>query len=125
MGDLTGERMRGALRALFWLAATGAAVMAVLPHPPRLPTDAWGDKFHHVLAFSVLAALAAAAWPAAARWRTVGWLSLFGAGIEVVQAIPVLHRDSDVRDWVADTAAVLVVMAGAALVRRRSRAGIV
>jgi hypothetical protein len=35
---------------------------------------------------------------------------LFGAVIEVVQAIPMLHRDSDVMDWIADTAAVLVVL---------------
>ncbi len=37
-------------------------------------------------------------------------LSLFGALIEVVQAIPALHRDSDVLDWLADTVAVVVVL---------------
>jgi hypothetical protein len=37
-------------------------------------------------------------------------LSLFGAFIEVVQAIPELHRDSDVLDWLADTVAVAVVL---------------
>ncbi len=121
-GHARDERLRAALRALFWIAAAGAAVMAVLPHPPRLPTDAWGDKFHHVLAFTVLAALAAAGWPRAAAWRMIGWLSLFGAGIEAVQAIPALHRDSDVRDWMADTLAVAAVMAVAALVRRRKGA---
>jgi hypothetical protein len=44
------------------------------------------------------------------------WLSLFGAFIEVVQAIPALHRDSDVLDWLADTAA-----AGAILLLVRLR----
>jgi hypothetical protein len=35
---------------------------------------------------------------------------LFGAFIELVQAIPALGRDSDVRDWVADTAAIIAVL---------------
>jgi len=33
-------------------------------------------------------------------------LSLVGAVIEVIQAIPALHRDSDVLDWLAVTIAV-------------------
>ena len=37
-------------------------------------------------------------------------LSLFGAFIEVVQAIPALQRDSDLLDWLADTAAVAVIL---------------
>jgi VanZ family protein len=37
-------------------------------------------------------------------------LSLFGAFIEVVQAIPALHRDSDVKDWIADTIAAGAVL---------------
>ena len=37
-------------------------------------------------------------------------LSLFGALIEVFQSIPALHRDSDVVDWIADTAAGIVVL---------------
>ena len=35
-------------------------------------------------------------------------LSAFGALIEVLQMIQVLHRDADVRDWIADTAAIVV-----------------
>jgi hypothetical protein len=30
--------------------------------------------------------------------------------IELVQAIPALHRDSDVKDWIADTLAAGVVL---------------
>ena len=33
-------------------------------------------------------------------------LSFLGALIEVLQAIPELHRDCDIRDWIADTAAI-------------------
>jgi len=108
-------------RILFWVAAVFAVTMAVLPHPPALPTDAWGDKFQHVMAFAVLAALASMGWPRAPWWKVLGLLSLLGAGIELVQAIPQLHRDADVRDWIADTLAVLAVMAAATLIIRRPK----
>ena len=42
--------------------------------------------------------------------RLLVGLSLFGAAIEVVQAIPALHRDSDVSDWLADTIAAVAVV---------------
>jgi len=96
--------------AAFWLAATFALVMASLPHPPRLTGDL-SDKVQHILAFAVLALLAALAYPRAPKWLLAAGLSLFGAAIEAVQAIPALHRDSDWLDWLADTAAVLAVLA--------------
>ena len=52
------------------------------------------------------------------RTRTAERLSFLGALIEVGQSIPVLHRDCDIRDWFADTAAVLVVLGLYALARR-------
>lgn len=106
-------------RVVFVAALVTAVVFACLPQPPALPTDALGDKFHHVLAFAVLAALAAAGWPQTPAWRRIEHLSFLGALIEVVQAIPTLHRDCDIRDWVADTLAILVVTGLAALLSRR------
>ena len=50
--------------------------------------------------------------------RVAERLSFLGALIEVAQSIPMLGRDCDIRDWFADTAAVLVVVGGWALVRR-------
>ena len=108
-------------RVLFCAALGFAVVMAILPKPPQLPTDALGDKFHHILAFAVLSALAAAAWPRASRWRTIERLSFLGALIEVVQAIPGLHRDCDIRDWVADTLAIMLVTGIAAWLAKRQR----
>ncbi|KRC79952.1 hypothetical protein [Sphingomonas sp. Root241] len=104
----------------FWAALAFAFVMATLPHPPQLPGDPV-DKVQHILAFTVLTALACAAWPAMSRLRLLIALSAFGALIEVVQAIPALHRDSDWRDWVADTGAILVTLALAAAARRLVR----
>jgi VanZ family protein len=83
--------------------------MAVLPHPPQVPGEP-NDKVQHIIAFATLSLLGSFAYPRTALLRLLAGLSLFGAFIEVVQAIPVLHRDSDVLDWLADTVAVIVVL---------------
>jgi hypothetical protein len=102
-------RASRASRAAFWAAACFAFVMAVLPHPPQIPGEP-NDKVQHIAAFATLALLGSFAYPRAALLKLLAGLSLFGAFIEVVQAIPELHRDSDVLDWLADTAAVAVVL---------------
>ena len=112
--------MRRYLPWAFWAALALTFVMAALPHPPRIPGDPV-DKLQHMAAFTVLTALACAAWPAMSRLRLAIILSAFGAWIEVVQAIPALHRDSDWRDWVADTAAILVTLAIAVVIERLMR----
>jgi VanZ family protein len=96
-------------RSIFWAAACFAFIMAVLPHPPEVPGHP-NDKVQHIAAFATLALLGSFAYPRTALAKLLLWLSLFGAAIEVVQAIPALHRDSDVRDWLADTIAVAVVL---------------
>ena len=84
--------------------------MAILPHPPQVPGEP-NDKVEHMIAFATLAALGSIAYPRTALLKLLAALSLFGALIEFVQAIPALQRDSDVKDWIADTAAVAVVLA--------------
>ena len=113
----------GVLRPLFWVLAAFALLMALLPKPPSLPIDRFGDKFSHMLAFAVLAGLANLGWQSIKAWRIALWLSAFGALIEVLQLIPPLHRDSDLRDWLADTAAILAAtLIARALFRRRGSA---
>jgi VanZ family protein len=97
------------VRLLFWAAAAFAFVMAVLPHPPRLPGEP-SDKVQHVIAFATLALLGSGAYSGLKPLKLLAGLSLFGAFIEVMQAIPALHRDSDVLDWIADTIAVAVIL---------------
>jgi VanZ family protein len=98
------------LRLAFWSAAAFAFVMAVLPHPPELPGDP-SDKVQHVAAFATLGLLGTLAYPRLSAPKLVVRLSLFGAFIELVQAIPKLHRDSSVLDWIADTIACAIVLA--------------
>ena len=106
---LAGRSGSSAARAAFWTAASFAFVMAVLPHPPEVPGEP-NDKVQHIIAFATLAALGTFAYPRITLVRLLAGLSLFGAFIEVVQAIPALHRDCDIWDWVADTIAVAVVL---------------
>ena len=96
-------------RLLFWAAALFTFVMATLPHPPDIPGHP-SDKVQHMGAFATLGLLGAWAFSKSSLLRLLLALSLFGAAIEVVQAIPWLHRDSELLDWVADTVAVIVVL---------------
>ena len=109
-----------ARRLLFWAGAFFAFVMAVLPQPPELP-GAPSDKVQHMLAFATLGLLAAWAYARAPVARLLVGLSLYGAVIELVQAIPALHRDSDIKDWIADTVASGIVLVAVGLWRSRTR----
>jgi len=105
-------------RSLFWAATIFAFVMAVIPHPPHVPGEP-NDKIQHIVAFATLGALGAWAYARTSLLRIAIGLSLFGALIEVVQAIPMLHRDSDVFDWLADTIACGLVLLVARWMRGR------
>ena len=93
--------------------------MAVLPHPPEVPGQP-NDKVQHIAAFITLALLGSLAYPAVRLFSLFVGLSLFGALIEMVQAIPALQRDSDVRDWIADTIAAAAVLLSVRWWRSRS-----
>jgi hypothetical protein len=117
--DVTVSAPRFPLRALcawlFWAAALFALVMALMPHPPQIGQAS--DKVQHMLAFAVLAGLAALAWPQ--RLLLVGLgLFAFGGLIELLQMIPSLHRDGQTLDWIADAAATATVLALAAILNR-------
>lgn len=93
----------------FFAAALFALFMALIPHPPQFPGEP-SDKIQHMVAFGTLSVLGAFAYPRLPVLRLLIALSLFGALIEVAQAIPALHRDSDPLDWLADTIACVVVL---------------
>ncbi|THG39989.1 hypothetical protein [Sphingomonas olei] len=103
-------------RLILLAALVFAVTMALLPHPPKVPIDS--DKCQHMLAFGTLTILSVLAFPQTPLLRIGERLSFLGAMIEVVQSIPVLHRDCDIMDWVADTAVIIGVLVVVAISRR-------
>jgi VanZ family protein len=93
----------------FWATVAFSFVMAVIPQPPEVPGEP-NDKVQHMAAFATLALLGAFAYPRLALLRLLVGLSMFGALIELTQAIPALRRDAELLDWVADTFAAGVVL---------------
>src|SRR6202008_363816 len=108
---VTEERFRRTAKLsvpLFWATLAFTFYMAVKP-PGKGPDLFPWDKAEHFTAFYVLMGLAAAAYPRRPLWLTGLLLSAFGGLIELVQALPIVHRDCDFWDWVADTIGVLAV----------------
>lgn len=107
------------LIACFWLAMLVTLAFAFAPGGAHVSLFPW-DKAEHFAAFYVLAVLGAAAAPRISLWRLGLLLAAVGAGIELVQALPFVHRDCDVFDWLADAAAIVCAYAPAALPSWRS-----
>ena len=102
------NRITALATVAFWGCLAGAVTLALIPHPPHLPE--MGDKMEHMLAFGTLAFFGAFAFPRFPRPRLAERLSFLGALVEVLQAIPALHRDCDISDWIADTLAIIAVL---------------
>ena len=116
------EKWQRLLRLAFWLALAVTLVMALLPNPPALPVQAT-DKVQHVAAFAALTFLAALGFPSLRLRVIFVWMAALGLAIEVLQMIPILHRDAQAADWLADCAATAatLLLCGALrwLLRRR------
>ena len=97
------------LCAIAFAAALGLTmVMALLPQPPELPV-VLSDKVQHATAFAILAGLGALAWPRRLVQIAVV-LIIIGGLIEILQMIPLLHRDAEFADWATDVAATLATL---------------
>jgi len=92
-------------RLVFFAALIFTSYSAVMPPSHVLQLTPW-DKATHFIAFYVLTGLAVAAFPRQNLIVVAALLSAFGALIELVQGLPVVHRDRDFWDWVADTLAI-------------------
>jgi hypothetical protein len=99
-------------RPLLWLSRLAFAVLAlfgtataVLPGNGGIHIFPW-DKAEHFACFYALAAVGAFAFPKLkAVWLGLA-LSALGGSIEIVQGLPMVARDSDWKDWAADSIAV-------------------
>lgn len=107
-------------RIAFFGAALFAFVMAVLPHPPMIPGNP-PDKLQHMLAFATLGVVGAIGFARRSAWSLFLMLTGFGAFIELVQALPMIHRDCDIRDLIADMIAAAIALALTRAIARRAR----
>ena len=99
----------------FFAALLFTLYSAVIPPQMAVQLVPW-DKAEHFIAFYALTGLAAAAFPTVRLAWIVVLLSGFGALIEFVQGLSLVHRDRDVWDWVADTLAIGAALAPMGLV---------
>ena len=88
---------------------------AIVPPALAVQLAPW-DKAEHFIAFYSLTGLAVAAFPGGRLLVIAALLSGFGALIEFVQGLAIVHRDRDFWDWVADTIAIASALAPMLLV---------
>jgi len=103
---------------IFWVTMAIVYALAIMPSQ-QAPDLGAGDKVNHIAAFLTLTLLGRAAYPARRPWKLAAGLSLFGALIEFTQAIPFIHRDASLWDWIADSVAVLAALCAALAIERR------
>jgi hypothetical protein len=93
------------LKSIFWITIIFTFVEAIVPPEHALRIFAW-DKAEHFSAFYALTILALFAFPARS-WIVIGLaLAALGGMIELIQALPLVGRDCDIRDWAADLIAI-------------------
>ena len=112
MLKLLAEHRRPVLIALRVVLFVGTAIglyWALKPVPPASSVH-FRDKVEHFICFYLLTATALAAYPKARAVILVLVLAVFGAAIEGLQALPVIGRDAEFLDWVADIAGVLTAL---------------
>jgi hypothetical protein len=102
-------------RIAFFAALVFTFYSAVIPPRHAVQLVPW-DKAEHFIAFYALTGLAVAAFPKRNLFVVAALLSGFGALIEIVQGLPMVHRDRDFWDWVADSIAIAAALAPMLLV---------
>lgn len=108
---------------IFLLSCAGVGYFAFGPPPEGLGPGE--DKIQHGLTFFVLTILGVRAFPRVGVAGVAVGLCAGGVGIEIIQGLPLVHRDADLADVGADVIGVVaaVFLLGAlfgawALVRR-------
>jgi hypothetical protein len=113
-------KWQGWIRLAFWLAVTVTLIMALSPDPMPLP-EKITDKAQHIAAFAALTFLAALGFPRLRLRIIFMWMAALGLAIEVMQMIPILHRNAQASDWMADCAATAATLLLCGALRRLLR----
>jgi hypothetical protein len=105
---------------LFLAAAAYALARALLPDNDNLGLIPW-DKAKHFIVFYGLAGLASMALPDSRLWRIGAVLLAFGGAIEILQGLPIVHRDASWFDLLADGCGISAAYGPMIAVRWRRR----
>ncbi len=97
----------------FWITLAAILFLTLDPHSPTL--HFLNDKVAHALAFFALAALGHAAWGRRRLLILLVGLAALGAAIELLQSMPLIGRDAELFDWIADLAGIAIWLALSAL----------
>jgi VanZ family protein len=107
--------MRHARRwlALWWVAVVLVVVVELLPAILLPQVPAGGDKVEHLLGYGLLAFAAVQLFQRRALWRVGVGLAALGMALEIAQGTLTTTRSFDLADELANSAGVLLGLAGA------------
>ncbi|HEX5776160.1 MAG TPA: hypothetical protein VFX95_05710 [Caulobacteraceae bacterium] len=108
--------------AVAFLATYIAVLVASLVPTSSLPQVTLSDKIEHFIAYAVLAALGAKAFPGR-PWLLAAALVANGIGVEILQQAMGLGRQGEVLDALANALGIAVGLGAVSLMRRRERGG--
>lgn len=112
-------------RTIYAVAFVGAYIAVVVASliPTRsLPQVTLSDKVEHFIAYALLAALGAKAFPGR-PWLLAGALAANGVGVEFLQQAMGLGRQGEVLDALANTLGIAAGLGVSWLMARRGRGG--
>ena len=107
-------------RLVAWLAILAIVLLNIVPAAERPITDL-GQAFEHVVAFGIVAALFAFAYPLRS-WQLLLLALLFCGGIESLQ-IPLPTRHARINDFVIDVLGSWMTICVVAVARKVARVG--
>jgi hypothetical protein len=111
------DRLPLAVRLGLYALASAILLYMCLAPAKALPSVRLWDKAEHAIAWTVLAGVGLILFPR--QPLAVAAFALgFGALVEVLQGLPVIGRDMDWKDFVADAVGVAAAFAVFALARR-------
>ena len=99
---------RRAARICFCIALICVLLATLLPI--ESPVRFLDDKAQHLLSFFLLASIGVAAWGRRHVLLLCFVLALTGGMIELLQATPLIGRDAEFLDWVADVVGIGIVL---------------
>lgn len=113
---------RAVVQAAYWLVVVAVFAGAVAPIHEGGPPGS--DKVEHFAVFAALMAGAGLIYRRQPLWRAALLLLLYGGLIEIVQGLPMVGRDRDLMDWLADGLGVACATAALTLWGLRARRGV-